>query len=1041
MKKLLALVLALVMTLGLATVGANAATFSDDADITYKEAVQVMNAVGVLSGTDGKFNPASPLTREQGAKIITYILLGSKSAGDALSASAAPFDDVAADRWSAGSIQYCAANGIIGGVGGGKFNPEGELTGYAFAKMLLCALGYDASIEGLGGADWQVNTAKLIQTAGLNGGISNFVGSTTVTRDVAAQMSLNALKADMVEYTGGVSVAAGDASVTVASTRQVVSTSNTNAWANAIDNAVVAAGGNRIVQLGEKVYGGDLKLVAANTDFNEPGTRWTYKVTPVTDKKASDPVVTYTTDMSSTANRSTVKSNLSGYTVDLVANGTADSYTTLYINGVKAKPTAAITAVETIADLTANGRTVEIYATNTAAPTRITDIVIKQYDLYKVNYVANNTVSLALQSAGTFRTIDSTAGTLIASAATAQGNVTSQGTNGGTNYDAYEDLSKLAAGDFVQLAIAPTTTAAPNNVPNGSSGNIVDAQPAVKVTGTLSAISGSTYTVGGTAYKPQQNGTTGNFTTVNTATEYDVYLGSADGFILFEEATSSSTHTYARILDTSRDGTAAAGRTYSAKLLFEDGTTKWAEVYKFDGTVVTGTSATATTIQNNFAGGTAYDDVFVEYSENSDNTYNLWNSDAGVAGTVNGTITTGQSSYTGARTYTLNSKTTFLVETSAGSGKYRSYTGIRNIPNLNFTATNLDMYNGDSDATDATKQIAKLVVITGTSSAQGSDSNYLFVYNKGAGSYGEGTKTIYTYSVIKDGVMTTVDTEIDPAEADNALYIDSVYDADGRLTSLGTKIVPSAAGTTTSVLGRTGNVVFYTDGDGSESIALSNGVLTLASDDNRISTATSATVSADSAANGVTMAVSDDFTAWEVTPGSSNTTTANRQITLGAGSATNPATTITNSYNVLFTTNGDGEVNAAYVVKATTTAFGAYTTLASLTSNGDYTIEITPRNLYDIGSVNYTATYDVKVTCIAAPSATSDEIALNWTGLGTPTQVGTEVITPAGAYTAVSATNVTDVNTTTALGDTVTLVVRGTVTTGTNVTPTATDAD
>ena len=51
---------------------------------------------------------------------------------------------MAANRWSAGYIGYCVQQGILAGTGNGNFDPEGELTGLAFAKMMLVALGYDA---------------------------------------------------------------------------------------------------------------------------------------------------------------------------------------------------------------------------------------------------------------------------------------------------------------------------------------------------------------------------------------------------------------------------------------------------------------------------------------------------------------------------------------------------------------------------------------------------------------------------------------------------------------------------------------------------------------------------------------------------------------------------------------------------------------------------------------------------------------------------------------------------------------------------------
>ena len=95
MKKLLALVLALVMSMSLVTIS-NAA-FKDADKIDYKEAVDVMNAIGVFVGDEnGNFNAKENLTREQAAKIIAYLELGDKTA-DALVGSNI-FTDVASTR-------------------------------------------------------------------------------------------------------------------------------------------------------------------------------------------------------------------------------------------------------------------------------------------------------------------------------------------------------------------------------------------------------------------------------------------------------------------------------------------------------------------------------------------------------------------------------------------------------------------------------------------------------------------------------------------------------------------------------------------------------------------------------------------------------------------------------------------------------------------------------------------------------------------------------------------------------------------------------
>ena len=62
LKKILAMALALVMSLSLVTI-ANASDFSDDADISYKEAVDVMTAIGVI---DGKALPIIEIAPIQG---------------------------------------------------------------------------------------------------------------------------------------------------------------------------------------------------------------------------------------------------------------------------------------------------------------------------------------------------------------------------------------------------------------------------------------------------------------------------------------------------------------------------------------------------------------------------------------------------------------------------------------------------------------------------------------------------------------------------------------------------------------------------------------------------------------------------------------------------------------------------------------------------------------------------------------------------------------------------------------------------------------
>ena len=84
MKKFLSLVLALVMTMSLATISAGATEYKDLTDkdeIQYEEAVAVLNRIGIITGyEDGSFRPETELTRGAAAKIIVSLMIGPEAA-------------------------------------------------------------------------------------------------------------------------------------------------------------------------------------------------------------------------------------------------------------------------------------------------------------------------------------------------------------------------------------------------------------------------------------------------------------------------------------------------------------------------------------------------------------------------------------------------------------------------------------------------------------------------------------------------------------------------------------------------------------------------------------------------------------------------------------------------------------------------------------------------------------------------------------------------------------------------------------------------
>ena len=153
LKKTLCLVLALVMVVGTLAFAASAdvakpvdnfANYKDAETAkasAYAEAIDVNLGLGIIKGvskTEIKID--GTLTRAQAAKIVCYLLLGEDIAEKLAPASS--FDDVAETMWASKYIAYAASEGILNGKGNNKFDPNGEVTGYEFEKILLNALDF-----------------------------------------------------------------------------------------------------------------------------------------------------------------------------------------------------------------------------------------------------------------------------------------------------------------------------------------------------------------------------------------------------------------------------------------------------------------------------------------------------------------------------------------------------------------------------------------------------------------------------------------------------------------------------------------------------------------------------------------------------------------------------------------------------------------------------------------------------------------------------------------------------------------------------------
>ena len=201
LKKVLSLVLCVAVMLSVMVMGAGAA-FSDQDKIKNTEAVDACVALNIIGGyEDGSYHPERNIKRSEICKMICVALNGGKEPN--VSTNSKPtFNDVRGTNaaWAEGYIEACVAQGIVSGVGGGRFSPNGNVTGTQLAKMLLVSLGYNANTEEFVGNAWATNVNVRASQKGLYEGLESMDTSAAITRDNAAQMVWNAMNAYEVEY-------------------------------------------------------------------------------------------------------------------------------------------------------------------------------------------------------------------------------------------------------------------------------------------------------------------------------------------------------------------------------------------------------------------------------------------------------------------------------------------------------------------------------------------------------------------------------------------------------------------------------------------------------------------------------------------------------------------------------------------------------------------------------------------------------------------------------------------------------------------------
>ena len=753
LKRTLSLLLTAAMLIGMMVVGASAASssdFTDSDEITNIEAAQVMTALGVFEGTDsGAFDPNGTLTREQAAAIICRMLLGEDA--EELTTNSVVFSDVSADRWSAGYIGYCAQQGILAGTGNGAFDPEGELTGLAFAKMCLVALGYNADSEGYVGTDWAINVAADAVNAGISP--SGLVLANVISREDAAQMAFQTLEADMVTYTGS-----GSTSVTTPDGSSVVITGAADTIAaDQDDDYRGSSDGDEVQQFCEYYFPDLTKDETGEDSFQRPSVTWLDGRTEIgTFSETADATFTTTAETGELydAVGRTVYSDLDDGSADLdvYVDGEEVDYADFDLDDFIARNGDDTAGVrdddgDLISDLrTGNGVLTEVFVDDDYNDVTITMIH---------TYVA--------QVEGDY---DSTDGELDLDALDG----TAMAATDLTVYDEdFDNLDTFSDGDYVLLTVAD--------------GEIQTIALADTVDGDVTAYTeGSSVTVDGTRYYYNRTFEAALETDAD-ALDYDLneaYTLVLDeyGYVVYSDAT-EGTSDYVFI---SREAaTGGVSSDYEARAYFTDGTYGTIEMDE-DSEATHGGDKLVDLADSSTSNYETINEWY-DYDEQSDGSYELNDvSESGsdtLTGASGGTdIAVSGSAYvyygdSSSQRFRANSSTVFVIN---DDGDVSSYTGIRNVPDVTLRSgeTGVVAWVMDDDGyADAVYIYSDNMSVSG-----GSDDRVYILDDSASRSVDSEGNSYYEYDAIVNGEVGTIRASDNSTFTDIGLYNDISYDSD-----------------------------------------------------------------------------------------------------------------------------------------------------------------------------------------------------------------------------------------------------------------------
>ena len=691
LKRALSLGLTATMISGLMVMGSSAASYADVTSEQNQEAIEVLKEVGIMVGDDkGNFNPEAKVTRNEMAVVMSNLMAYNVKTY----ANTSPFTDV--PEWAEPYVAACYTNGITSGYDKVTYGGSDSVTTAQAALMVMKALGY-FQYQSDFGADWQLSTVAQGNKIDLFDDVDSGVKE-AMTRNDVAQLVLNALEAGTVEAEkNGQDINVGDISITSGVTYKYVTSGkdyakaindNQSTSANSI-NGVTAP----IVELGEKLYQGDLTKASEEDDFGRPATKWEYQAKEIgTFADKADYV--FTDSVTSKELYDAVGKTATGdkYDWSVAVNGDYVDYDGADLYANRTDNDADFAEKAGLDELTGNGVITEVFVDGTADEESVHIAVINQYaaEVLKVDE-DDKTITLADLDNGPAKTSDTFDTT-----------------------DFAEDdivVYTYAEGEIQSVYAAEKlegeVTRVRSNTTDGKTGN------------------GDNFVVDGTTYKYNATVSGAERLTSDAVSNDVVAYLDANGYVVYIDESAVS-YDYAYVLTMGTDGDKFDNSDNDSK-----SETVYARLVLTDGTIVkVETDAKKSEIDG-------LRNQLVAYSVDKNDVYTL--NVKGVAKADKADAATdvkiengkaGFKAYAAGNSYSANSNTVFIVVDS--DDKYDDYdvtvyTGIKNVPDIDAIADK----TWSAVALDNKGAVAKVVYIE-DGDISGTDQTIFAIANSGA---------------------------------------------------------------------------------------------------------------------------------------------------------------------------------------------------------------------------------------------------------------------------------------------------------------------